>query len=121
MRDKIIALEEDLRQAMLSNNVKVLNGLIDDSLVFIAPNGMIVTKPVDLDAHITKIQKISELTASEQHIQLDNNFAVVTVKMNIAGTYAETDISGQYRYLRIWAKRDDGFKIIAGSVVQIPE
>lgn len=115
----IIELEEKLRQAMIASDVEILNNLIDDSLVFIAPDGNIATKQMDLDAHKNKIQKISDLTPSEQKIELHDAFAVVSVKMELVGTFAESSISGTYRYLRIWENKNNGWKIVAGSVTAI--
>jgi len=119
VKSEIIKLEEELRQAMLNNNVEKLDELIDDSLVFMIPDGNVATKQMDLLAHRDKIQKISELTASEQIIKFHENFAVVTVKVKLAGIYGKIDISGKYRYLRIWKKISNNWKIVAGSVTQI--
>lgn len=117
--DKIIKREEELRLAMLNSDVEKLDELIDDSLVFVAPNGMVATKEMDLSTHRSGIQKMTQLVQSEQTIQIQNDFAIVTVKADITGTYADTSISGQYRYLRIWSKINDAWKVVAGSVVQI--
>lgn len=120
METEIKKLEEELREAMLSNDIKKLDELIDDSLVFITPYGNIATKQMDLETHRNKTQKMSKLTPSEQTIQLHGNCAVVSVKMDIEGTYGTVSISGPYRYIRVWAKINDKWKIIAGSVTSIP-
>lgn len=119
MSQEIIKLEEELRLAMLENDVAKLDELIDDSLVFTTPNGAVATKQMDLETHKSKIQKITEMLPSEQVIQFYEEFAIVSVKMNIVGTYGESDISGQYRYLRVWTKFNDDWRIVAGSAVQI--
>lgn len=111
--------EEELRLAMIKSDVEKLDELIDDSLVFVAPNGMIATKEMDLEAHRSGIQKMTQLVQSEQNIKEQESFVVVTVMADIAGTYADTSISGQYRYLRIWSKINDAWKVVSGSVVQI--
>lgn len=116
---EIIKLEEELRLAMLNSDVKKLEELIDGSLTFVIPDGKIITKQMDLDGHIAKIQTTEELSPSEQTVQLHNNCAVVTVKMKIIGSYGKTDISGFYRYLRIWTKINGNWKIVAGSVIKI--
>lgn len=120
MESEIKELEEALRKAMLSNDVNKLDELIDDSLVFITPYGNVVTKKMDLETHQNKTQKMSQLTPSEQTVQLYDNLAVVTVKMDIVGTYGTVPISGLYRYIRIWKRINDKWKIVAGSVTSIP-
>lgn len=121
IKSEIIQKEEELRQAMLSNDIQKLDELIDKSLVFVAPNGLIATKQMDLETHKNKLQKISKLTPSEQQIIIHDNSIVVSVVMEIVGSFAQTDISGNYRYLRIWNKINNNWKIVAGSVTKIQE
>lgn len=119
MESEIIKSEEELRQAMLTSNVEVLEKLIAGSLVFIAPDGNIATKEMDLAAHRVKLQTMSELELSEKTIKIYDNSAIVTVKARVKGKFGEMDISGNYRYLRIWQKILDKWQIVAGSVVKI--
>ncbi len=119
MQQEIIKLEEDLRQAMLASDVKKLDELIDDSLVFIGPDGSVASKQMDLDAHRSKIQKIQELNPTEQVINDFGSFVVVTVKMAISGTFGDFDISGMYRYLRVWENMNGNWRVITGSVTKI--
>lgn len=120
MKSEIIKLEEELRLAMVNSDVDKLDELIDDSLIFTTPDGKIATKQMDLEVHRSQVQKISELVPSEQIVKIYENCAVVTVKMKLIGDYNGINISGLYRYTRLWAKIDDKWKIVAGSVVQIP-
>lgn len=117
--DEIIKREEELRLAMIKSDVEKLDELIDESLVFVAPNGAVITKEMDLGGHKSRIQKITELLPSEQTMQLHDDCIVVTVKMDLTGTYNDISISGKYRYIRVWSKFNDTWKVIAGSVTQI--
>lgn len=119
MNDEIIKVEEELRLAMLNSDVEKMDELIADSLIFIAPQGEVITKQMDLDVQKNKIQQISKLTPSEQQIQIYDNLALVTVKMEIIGTFSGIDISGTYRYIRTWKKFDSKWRIVAGAVTQL--
>lgn len=119
MEATILKLEEKLRIAMINSDVDILDQLIDDELVFIGPTGMVATKEMDLNAHRSKIQKITSLTFSEQTLKINENQAIVTVLSKIEGTFDGTDISGSYRYLRIWNKTNDTWKIISGAVCKM--
>jgi len=121
MESEIIKLEKELRLAMIAGDVEKLDELISDTLLFTAPSGAVATKQMDLDAHRSKIQKISALNVLEQQIMTYDNFAVVVSKMELVGTYGEMQISGQYRYTRVWLKTDKGFKIVAGGVVVVAD
>lgn len=120
MKEKIINLEEELRLAMLLNDVKKLDELIADSLVFVLPNGVVATKQMDLESRKSGFTKMTKLSSSEQQIEVQNDFAVVTVKMELEGFYGDMIIDGNYRYIRTWAKINDKYQIISGSVVYIP-
>lgn len=119
MKNEIIEKEEELRQAMLKSDVEALNNLIEDSLVFVSPNGQVATKQMDIEAHKTKIQVLTELTPSNQQVVIQNDAVIVTVEMKLSGSFLKEDISGNYRYLRVWAKKDGTWKVIAGSVSKI--
>lgn len=119
MKEEIIKIEEELRQAMLTGDINKLDTLISDSLLFMAPNGVAATKQMDLNAHKSGIQKMTKLSPSEQQIETYDNLAIVTVKMQMEGTYGGTDISGDYRYIRTWAKINSHWQIVAGAVIQL--
>lgn len=119
MKEEIIKLEEELRLGMLAADTQKLDELIADSLIFVAPNGELITKQMDLTVQKNKIQQIYQLDPSDQQIEMYDNFAVVTVKMDIKSTFAGVDISGKYRYIRTWAKINSKWQIVAGSVVAI--
>lgn len=119
MIEEIIQLEEKLRQAMLTNDIYMLHQLINEDLAFITPDGNVANKEMDLQAHKAKLQVITEIVPSEQNIIINNNTATVNVKMQIVGTFGNVDISGIYRYLRIWKQINNNWQIIAGSVTKI--
>lgn len=119
--DEIKKLEEELRQAMFSNDIEKLDELIADSLVFVLPNGVVANKQMDLDSRKSGFTKMTKLSPSEQQIEIQDNFTVVTVKMELEGTYGDMVIDGRYRYIRTWAKNGDKYQIISGAAVYIPD
>lgn len=121
MKEIIVKLEEDLRQAMLVNDVAKLDELIADSLVFVLPNGVVANKQMDLDSRKSGFTKMTKLSPSEQQIEIQDNFAVVTVKMDLEGTYGDMVIDGNYRYIRTWTEINDKFQIVSGAAIYIPD
>lgn len=116
MREEILKLEEELRLAMIASDVRKLDELIADNLVFTAPSGDVVNKQMDLEGHRSGIQKLAELTPLDQQIYVYDNFAVVTVVMHLEGTFNCESMNGKYRYMRVWGKVDNRFQIVAGTV-----
>ena len=115
MRD-LTASETDLRAAQLAGNVDVLTTLIDDDLVFTGPDGRIHGKQDDLDAHRSGAIRITCLEPSEERIQEFDDVAVVSVRMEMAGSFSGADFAGPFRYTRVWARRGDRWRIVAGHV-----
>jgi hypothetical protein len=114
---QIIAIEERLRQAMLKSDVAELDALISPELLFTSYLGQLVTKEQDLAIHRSGILNFRELIPSEQHIQLNEGFSVVSVKIHILGNYEATSIDQHYRFTRVWATSKTGtLQIVAGHV-----
>lgn len=114
-------LEERLRQAMLQSDVSALEELIADDLVFTTHTGELLDKQMDLEAYRSNIQKLVLLQGQQQRVQLYDNTAVVTVKMEVAGTFEGEAFVGIYRYTRVWAKSQPqgNWQVVAGHVSQV--
>jgi ketosteroid isomerase-like protein len=110
------ASEAALRRAQLTGDVRELDRLVDDALVFVGPDGAIYGKKDDLDGHRQGVIKITRLDPGEESIQHFGNIAVVTVRMEMAGTFAGASFAGPFRYTRVWCARPDGWRIVAGHV-----
>ena len=111
----IVEMEERLRQAMLCSDVKVLDELIAPELIFTNHLGQLVSKRDDLAFHRSGTLKLKELSPSEQQIQLNNSFAIVSVLMHLLGTYESMPIDFRIRYTRIWSLSLNGtLQIVAG-------
>jgi Domain of unknown function (DUF4440) len=114
---QIIEIEERLRQAMLNSDVAELDALIAPELLFTSYLGQLVSKQQDLAMHQSGTIKIGSITPSERHIQLNEGFSVVSVKMHILGSYEGIENEGFFRFTRIWAVSSVGsLQIIAGHV-----
>ncbi|HEV7593477.1 MAG TPA: nuclear transport factor 2 family protein [Gemmatimonadaceae bacterium] len=97
--------ESALRQAQLAGDVRELDRLVDDALVFTGPNGAVYGKKDDLDAHRRGLVRITRLDPSEERIQHFGNIAVVSVRMEMSGTFEGETFAGPFRYTRVWRAR----------------
>src|SRR2546423_14351723 len=114
--DSLRSCETALRRAQLTSDVAVLERLVDDSLVFTGPDGAVYGKADDLDAHRQGMIHITRLEPSEERIQRFGNIAVVSVRMEMAGSFQGAAFAGPFRYTRVWCERPDGWRIVAGHV-----
>jgi ketosteroid isomerase-like protein len=117
---EIIQVEERLRLAMLASDVGVLDQLLAPELLCTSHLGEIVTKQADLAAHASGAFKINKLQPSEQHIQLHGEVAIVSVRMQLSGSYQGNPANGDFRFTRVWAVAESGaWQIVAAHIGMI--
>jgi len=117
---RVIQAEERLRQAMLTNDVAVLDELIAPDLLFTGHLGQLASKADDLAAHRARLLRAEIMEPSERRIQLHPNFAVVSVLMRLIGSYAGEPIDQYMRYTRVWAIGANGsLQIVAGHMSEV--
>lgn len=60
--------------------------------------------------------RITRLEPSEERIQRFGPIAVVSVRMEMSGTFEGAAFAGPFRYTRVWCARREGWRIVAGRV-----
>lgn len=113
VRKEIEALEMQWRQAELSNNVSEMGKLLADDYLGISANGTVETKSETLDARRAGTVKIQSLDITDLKVRIYGNTAVVTSKAALAGENGQSDISGNYRYTRVYTRRLGRWKIVS--------
>jgi ketosteroid isomerase-like protein len=111
-----------LRRAQLASDVRALDVLIDEDLVFTGPDGAIYGKRDDLSAHRDGIIRITQLDPSDEHFQDLGDVVVISVRMEMRGTFGGAEFAGPFRYTRVWRKAGGAWRVIAGhvSAIQTP-
>ena len=117
--NQIIECEDRLLGAMKTGDIKILEELIHDNLVFNIPTGQTITKAIDLDNYRSGMLIINEIVATDQIIQSFDDTYIVAVTIQLKAKYATQNIDGKFRYLRVWKLIENSWKIIAGSGFQI--
>jgi hypothetical protein len=113
------ACETALRRAQLASDVAELDRLLDATLVFTGPNGLVYGKDDDLEAHRRGVIRITRLDPSEERVQRFGQIAVVSVRMEMAGAFEGVAFAGPFRYTRVWRAHGDSWRIVAGHVSAI--
>ncbi|GGD93146.1 nuclear transport factor 2 family protein [Caballeronia grimmiae] len=108
-------LEEQLRQAMLSSDVKALDALLADDLSFVDATGKVWTKADDLNGHRYGMQRIDRLDVEEQSIRVYGAFAVTVTRVALSGTFAGAPFAGSLRYTRTWGETAGGWRVAAAQ------
>lgn len=119
-REDVVDAENELFSAQLVSNVDVLNQLLHDDLIAIAPTGQILTKEMDLNSHKAKTIIIEDASTEIDDIKITGDTALSIVTMTVKGKIKETPLEGKFRYFRVWKRFDDTLKIIGASFMQLP-
>jgi ketosteroid isomerase-like protein len=108
-------LEEQLRQAMTSSDVKALDALLADDLSFVDATGKVWSKSDDLNGHRYGMQRIDRLDVEEQSVRLYGAFAVTVTRVALSGTFAGAPFAGSLRYTRTWGETAGGWRVVAAQ------
>jgi ketosteroid isomerase-like protein len=103
VKAQILLAEDELRKAMLASDVLALDGLLAPELLFTNHLGQLLGKEDDLASHRSGMLKVKELKPSELQIQMHGDVAIVSVRMQLVGTYEGSEANGDFRFTRVWA------------------
>ncbi|WP_286767066.1 MULTISPECIES: nuclear transport factor 2 family protein [Sphingobacterium] len=119
-KEDIIEAENQLFAAQLASDVDALDLLLYDSLVAIAPDGQMLTKEMDLNAHRSKAMVIEQAATEINAIKLVGDTALSVVTMTAKGQVMGASLEGKFRYFRTWKRIDNSLKVIGASFMQLP-
>ena len=111
-------LEAELIRAILRRNSGFLHKILADEITVITPHGDLFGKSAmaNFDENLVNESIITD----EIEVKLYDKTVVVTGRATIKSRYQELDLSGQYRFTRIYLKRED-WQIIAYQATRIAD
>jgi len=119
-REDVVEAEKKLFSAQLTSNVDILDQLLHDDLVAIAPTGQIITKEMDLNSHRAKTMIIEDASTAIDDIRIIGDTALSIITMSAKGKMMGAPLEGQFRYFRVWKRFDDTLKVVGASFMQLP-
>lgn len=117
--EQIIECERRLLEALKTGELKILDELLHDNLIFNIPTGLTITKEMDIDNYRSGVMTVSEILITEQIIKSIGDISTVAMTLNLKAKYKGQMIDGKFKYLRVWKLIDNSWKVIAGSGFQI--
>ncbi len=116
---QIETLEMQWRQAQIDNDIAVIANLLADDYVGITANGTIETKSQAIALRKAGTIRITALDLDDLKVRLYGDTAVVTSKADLQGVNGQSDISGKYRYTRVYNLRLGQWKIVSFEASRI--
>ena len=114
--ESVLVRERALQAAMLASDVEALDGLLHDELLAVGPDGSLVGKATDLEAHRSGVFEIAELVEEEARAKVHGELALTFVVLRVKGTIDGADASGRLRYTRTWTRSDGDWQVIGAHI-----
>jgi ketosteroid isomerase-like protein len=113
-RHEIFGLENAWREALLKSDTNAMGALLADDYMAITASGMLQTKQEVLASLRTRRFQITTLEFSDRKVRFYGKTAVVTSIAEVKGSNTEGDISGRFRYTRVYVRDAQGkWKIVS--------
>jgi len=106
-------LEDRLESAVQRSDVRVLDELLGDDLVFTNHEGQVLSKQQDLAAHRSGLLKFEQFASLDRTVRHFDGCAVVTARVQLAGSHAGNAFERVFRFTRVWALRDSRWQLVA--------
>ena len=113
---EIRELERELIEAILRREEDFLKLILADEATIITPFGELASK--SMMTHFDENLVNESIKTDEIEVKIYDKTAVVTGRATLKSRYKEMDLSGQYRFTRIYLKRD-AWQIIAYQATRI--
>ena len=115
-------LEEVWRNALLKSNAAAMDALLADDYMAITPSGTLQTKDQAMASLRSGQTHITTLNISERRVRFYRATALVTSVAEVKGTAGGHDISGSYRYTRVYVRDEKGvWKVVSFEASRIHE
>ena len=112
---EMTAMENRYNDALVRGDWKLLGSILADDLIFNNADGSVSHKPDTITSVRSGDIKFDSLEISEVNVQEFGGVGIVTGKLVEKARYKSSDLSGSYRFLDVWVKRNGGWQNVAGQ------
>lgn len=121
-KHEIDQLEQNWRDAILHRNVQAMDALLADDYIAITSNGTLQSKDQALANLKSGTLRFSSIDFSDRKVRFYGQTALVTSRAEVKGTTSEGDLTGSYRYTRVYVRDPmGGWKIVSFEASRIRE
>lgn len=117
---EIDQLEEAWRSAVLASDTAAMGSLLADDYTAITANGTLQTKQDWLAGLRSGRVRFTTLDVSDRKIRFYGNTAVVISRAEVQAATGDDDLSGSFRYTRVYVRNPQGrWKIVSFEASRI--
>jgi len=121
-RREIDQLEDAWREAVMKANSAEMEKLLADDYLAITASGTLQTKEQALASLRAGRTRFTTLDISDRKVRFYGTTALVTSQADVQGTTSEGELSGSYRYTRVYVRDAQGtWKIVSFEASKIRE
>lgn len=118
--NEIFQLEEAWRMAVLKADVPALDKMLADDYTAITASGTLQSKEQALANLRSGATRFTSMDISDRRVRFYGKVALVTSRAEVKGTNAAGEISGSYRYTRVYVRNEQGeWKIVSFEASRI--
>jgi ketosteroid isomerase-like protein len=122
LKQQIEEMEERWRAATLAGDVGAMDQLLSEDYVGISWTGQVNTKAMQLDRIRNRSLTIKRMDVSDQKVKLLGGVAIVTARADVDGSSEGSDMTGAFRYTRVYQRLPSGvWKITNFEVTRVPD
>ncbi len=119
-RHEIDQLEQTWRDAIIHRNASAMDNLLADDYIAITANGTLVSKEQTITNLRAGTLHFASIEFSDRKVRFYGQTALVTSRAEVSGTSANGDVSGSYRYTRVYVRDERGvWKIVSFEASRI--
>jgi ketosteroid isomerase-like protein len=120
LRHEIDQLEQTWRNAVMTKDVTAMDSLLADDYIAITANGTLQSKEQALTNLRAGALSFSSIEFSDRKVRFYDHTALVTSRAEVSGSNADGDVSGSYRYTRVYVRDTKGvWKIVSFEASRI--
>ena len=119
IEQEVMQLERKRNEALAQRDLTVIDRTMAEQYIFIPPSGQVINKAQEMASFRAGATKFESFTTENVNVHGYENTAVVTGRAIIKGQSEGRDISGEYRYMRVYAKPHGELQIVASHFTRI--